>query len=50
LPLLRHSGEGLNPVKYAMRSTQHQKCASHGVLKLDSGLRRNDGLKIAIDG
>jgi hypothetical protein len=41
----RHSGEGRNPVKHAVRSTRHKtmSCAAHSVFVLDSGLRRNDG-------
>jgi hypothetical protein len=39
----RHSGEGRNPVQIFVRRTQKQLLsASHGLLKLDSGLRRND--------
>ena len=44
-PAARHSGAGRNPVKNDVQSTQHKKvlCASHVVLRLDSGLRRKDG-------
>jgi len=41
----RHSGESRNPVQLRVRRTQKLVLrASHNVLKLDSGLRRNDEL------